>query len=1108
MLLIMLAAGLVELNLTMPDSGAACRLVPAANGLRPKVEAVSAGDCRVSFGGAMRAAGVDFVPLVVEAASGCPVTLRLEYPGGLEMPGRANAMTRFMVGRACGQEPDVVPGAGYLIVVPDEFYAAILPLAAWKERKGFKVWVRKTSETGSQRDQIQAYIANAYRTWNPVPSYVLLVGAVSKIPAFITAGTPCVTDHPYVCVDGDDYLADLFVGRLPAANTAELEAMVAKTIGYESSPAVSEPGWFTRALAVGTSYQEGGTPAVTALATKRRIREELLAGGFSQVDTVFYPPQSVGRGPVDSAVNRGVAFINGRGWGNYSGWGYPQFFINDVYNLNNGWKLPVVTSIYCGTGNYAANPCFGEAWLRAGTPQSPKGAVAFWGSSYTGTSTRWNNCMDYAIYRAILDGGVSVCGPAMYSGKLALLENFPLPGDSFDLRLYFHVYNLLGEPALEMWTGLPRQLDVSYPATHPVGTSAFEVTVRGPGGAPVAGALVCLKSSAVHEAGLTDGSGRARFSIAVTSAETLLVTVTGPNLVPHLGTSVGAEQGMFVGLAAHAPDSAAPGEATDLSITLKNFGTTAAAGAVQALLRALDTTATIVDSVKGYGDLAPGESRSATFKVRADKACTSGTKIPLRLLAMSGDSVWTSALELVVSGPTLKVVRHTFHDGNGVLEPGEAAELTALVWNAGTGTAEGMSAVLRSANPAAIQVLDSLADYGSLAAGESLENPGDRFRVRAAPGIGSGRRFTLTLLMRGPGGWEQEFNFAVTVGQVTAAAPCGPDRYGYYAYDDTDVGYAERPVFNWVETDPAQGGAGTKLALHNDTAVVVDLPFTFRFYGSEFSRISVSDNGYLAMGETWLGEQYNWRLPSPMGLGGLVAAFWDDFRPDTMGASGVFVYHDAANNRFVVEWSRCAHMHGYRPPYPGELQTFEAIIYDPQHHPTATGDGPIVVQYLDVRNDDTLPDNNHNYATVGLQSPDQRIGFEYTFGNAYPAAAAPVVSGRALRFTTNPPDTFTALSESGQKTDEGLRLAPAANPARGRAIFGVSAGMPGRLKVFDVAGRVVRQAALKPGGTTWTWDGLDDGGRPVAAGVYRVVLTGRATDGRIMTVGRQFVLVR
>ncbi|UCG43339.1 MAG: hypothetical protein JSU73_01600, partial [candidate division WOR-3 bacterium] len=425
---------------------------------------------------------------------------------------------------------------GYLVIVPDDFYDQVLPLAEWKEQKGFRVWVRKTSETGNLRDEIRDYIQNAYETWEPVPSYVVLVGAVSKIPAFITGGTPCVTDHPYACVDGDDFLADLFVGRLPAANASELATMVAKTTGYEMTPEMSDPDWYKRALMVGTSYQEGGTPAVTALVTKRVIRDRMLGLGFTRIDTVFYPPTASGVGPVDSAVNRGVTFVNARGWGNSDGWKYPRFYRNDVSNLQNGWKLPVVTSIYCGTGNYAANPCFGEMWLRAGSPSEPRGGVAFWGSSWTGTSTRWNNCMDYGIYHAVFDQGVTACGPAMYLGKLAQYENFPLAEDSWDLRVYFHVYNLMGDPSLLMWTDVPQLLNVSHPTTHPVGTSSFDVVVTDASQAGVEGASVCLlQSGEVHAVKRTDGSGRARFALRVRTADTRLVTVTGPTRLTYTG---------------------------------------------------------------------------------------------------------------------------------------------------------------------------------------------------------------------------------------------------------------------------------------------------------------------------------------------------------------------------------------------------------------------------------------------------------------------------------------------------------------------------------------------------------------------------------------------
>ncbi len=1115
---------------TEPGQGyAVARLVPAPGGELPVIELVEldtvvTADCGdgpapvdqpwVSFGSPVVAAGLEVVPLVVTRTRAAPtagrvvrcrsVVVKLGYEQPLAGYGSGNAMAEMMGSILDGETPEFrVDQPGYLIIVPDEFYDDILPLAAWKEQRGFKVWVRKLSETGSTREQIRTYIRNAYNTLIPVPSYVLLVGAVNKIPAFITTGTPCVTDHPYACVDGDDFMPDLFVGRLPAANGSELDVIVAKVRGYEMTPAMSDPSWFRRALMVATSYQEGGTPAVTALITKRIIRERLLAKGFTQVDTVFYPPTRYGQGPVDSAVNRGVSFVNGRGWGNYDGWGYPQFLTNDVYGLDNGWKLPVITSLYCGTGNYARNPCFGEAWLRAGTPTNPKGGIAFWGSSWTGTSTRWNNCMDYGIYRALFDQGVDLCGPAMYLGKLAQYENFPLAEDSFDLRIYFHVYNLLGDPSLQMWTRVPEQLAVSCPATFPVGASSFEVTVQTVSDVPVAGALVCLhKPGEVHETRRTDATGRACFAIATATPDTMFVTVTGRGLVTGLGQSIGHDAGVFVGHQSHSPATVGPGSSPGVEVVLKNFGGSATAPGVQATLRPLDSCATVTDSVRSYGDITPGGTGSASaFAATIAPACTSGQVIPFGLSITSGDSSWLSAFDLPVHGPTLKVVGYTVHDGNGWLDPGEAAEFSVVVRNSGSGSAGNVGVLLTSLNPSAITVLDSLGSLGTIAPGDSASNASDRFRVQAGVGIGVGRRFSLKATMTGDGGFIQTWEFPVTVGRPVPSAPLGPDRYGYYAYDDTDVGCTERPTYDWVEIDPAHGGSGTRVDLGNDKAVPVSLPFTFRFYGRDYGTVSVCDNGYVAMGSSWLGEIYNWHIPSANGPDGFVAAFWDDFRADTLDASGVFTWYDVANHRFIVEWSRCHHVHGFRPPIIAELQTFELMLYDPQYHSTVTGDGPVKVQYLTVQNDDSIFGNNHNFATVGIQNPGHDDGLEYTYAGRYPAAAAEVLPHRAIRFTTNPPDTFIAVREGRpvQRPFGEFRVTP--SPVRDRLLV-VLPGMTGgiRLDVFNALGRAVR--SFDPAGSgarTVEWDLTDGSGIRVPSGVYHIRLTPSAGSGKIWT---------
>jgi flagellar hook assembly protein FlgD len=63
---------------------------------------------------------------------------------------------------------------------------------------------------------------------------------------------------------------------------------------------------------------------------------------------------------------------------------------------------------------------------------------------------------------------------------------------------------------------------------------------------------------------------------------------------------------------------------------------------------------------------------------------------------------------------------------------------------------------------------------------------------------------------------------------------------------------------------------------------------------------------------------------------------------------------------------------------------------------------------------------------------------------------------------------------------------------------------PVRLQIIDVTGRSLREEVLPPasGSRTWFWDGLDDSGRRVPPGQYRVRAVAPSGGG-----SRAFVLV-
>jgi hypothetical protein len=86
-------------------------------------------------------------------------------------------------------------------------------------------------------------------------------------------------------------------------------------------------------------------------------------------------------------------------------------------------------------------------------------------------------------------------------------------------------------------------------------------------------------------------------------------------------------------------------------------------------------------------------------------------------------------------------------------------------------------------------------------------------------------------------------------------------------------------------------------------------------------------------------------------------------------------------------------------------------------------------------------------------------------------------------------------------TPRGISLRVAPNPCRAAASILVECDVAGeqRLQVFDVAGRSVRlleRGAFNPGRRSLVWDGRDDRGARVRAGIYHVVLS---AEGRVVT---------
>lgn len=294
----------------------------------------------------------------------------------------------------------------------------------------------------------------------------------------------------------------------------------------------------------------------------------------------------------------------------------------------------------------------------------------------------------------------------------------------------------------------------------------------------------------------------------------------------------------------------------------------------------------------------------------------------------------------------------------------------------------------------------STAHFGSIDVGAEGANSADPFFVSAALGIDPGYQVQFRLFVQSSSGMIDTAIVSLSIGLPAQTDPVGPDAYGYLAYDDGDWPYQECPAYDWIEIDPFYGGGGTVLPLTDEQGSdtlfyeyiqgdtkVLQLPFAFQYYGEQYGEISVCSNGWLSLGSTWMTNFRNWGIPGVLNPPCLVAPFWDDLY---LGEGGVVYDYDESTQRFIVEWSRV------RNEYSDALETFQAILYNPERYTTETGDGEILFQYQSVENGDYA----YNFATVGIESPDKADGLQYTYAGQYSPGAAELKDNMAIKFTT------------------------------------------------------------------------------------------------------------
>ncbi len=898
----------------------------------------------------------------------------------------------------------------YIYPEDNNVFSALEYLSDWKHQKGFDVVLASTDQTGTSSSSIKNYIQNAYDNWQNPPIFVTLVGDASgsySIPTFFEtwSGYGGEGDHPYSQLEGNDILADIIIGRLSFSNIIELQTIVAKVLGYEKDPFMGSTDWYERTLLVGDPSSSGPS----CIYTKQFIKEmiDFKTPNISSVE-VYYGNFS---NQTNTWLNNGVSYFNYRGWLGMSGFG-----TDDIYNLNNNAKLPFAVFLTCGTGSFANEESRSEAFIRAGSPANQKGAIAAIGTATTGTHTTFNNCVDTGIFYGVFTDKIFNPGGALIRGKLHLYTSFPNnPSNKVNINSYWN--NLMGDPSVELWTGIPQNMNVTYDTSITSGTNYLEIVVEDDNGFPIEDAWVTALQGEddIFVSDHTDSEGNVFLPIEVQSNEQISITVTKHNYKPHLGSIDITQQNLALnanllqidddnsGTSSGNNDGIInPGENIELRVGILNSGSQSASS-VSATISTEDDFVTISDNTEDFGTIAAGNTVFCNddFDISINPNVLGGHEIHL-LLDIEDDNgnQWQDHIIIPIEGINLYPSEYSIlDDPNGIFEPGETVEMVITLFNTGAVDAQNIEGVLHCEDPS-IDMIDSLAVFETILSGDEGDNNADRFEVSASYDVIPGSQKVFTLELTNSNGYDNETTFIVEVGEVAVTDPLGPDSYGYSCYDSEDINYEHAPEYNWYEIDPANGGEGTSLNLNDsgDEGDVGDisLPFTLYFYGFQYNNATVCSNGWIAPGGATQASFMNSAIPGPQGPSPMIAPFWDDLRTSP---GNVYYYFDEEQHRFIIQWS------DMQTDYSSSPETFQMIICDPNYYSTPTGDSEIIFQYQEVNNNSYGSYSGYSiehgqYATVGLEDHTFAEGLQYTYNNSYPVAAKELEDGLALKFTT------------------------------------------------------------------------------------------------------------
>jgi hypothetical protein len=338
----------------------------------------------------------------------------------------------------------------YLMITDPSLESTLTYFANYKRNIGYTVDVETTITTGTSDRDIKSWLQKRYKDTSLRPDIVLLVGNVNKIPASSGSSVASnwnnpITDLGYARLDGDDYFADVLLGRFPIHSNgiAALQQIINKTIYMEMNWHKFDKKAKLIAGADNSFYEHWFEKPLN------EIKSETLDGEGYSSHKLYQP--NISQVQADINDNPLLVIYEGHGatdkWRLDKGNSLLDFKEGQILSLTNT-IFPIVFSFSCETGRYYnVDNCIGISWLtNSGGSNNLKGAVTYFGSTVETV-----NYSDYGISKKIF-------GSAFKGSEARIAEIINIGKKRYwdwstnhtRRKRYIQSYNLLGDPSLNI----------------------------------------------------------------------------------------------------------------------------------------------------------------------------------------------------------------------------------------------------------------------------------------------------------------------------------------------------------------------------------------------------------------------------------------------------------------------------------------------------------------------------------------------------------------------------------------------------------------------------------------------------------------------------------